>query len=222
MPTRTTRRFEMLVFDWDGTLMDSTTAIATCIQAAARDLGLPVPDFERASHVIGLGLKEALAYAVPELEEKDYGKLTERYRYHFLARGDATPLFPGTVQMLSDLGEGGHILAIATGKSTQGLERALKATGIAGQFAGVRCADRCAPKPAPDMLHELMDEFAVPPEHTLMIGDTTHDLQMAANAGVQALAVCQGAHPREALMRLGPLACVAGTAELAQWLKQHG
>lgn len=216
------KRYELLVFDWDGTLMDSTAAIALCIQAAAADLGLPVPDFERASHVIGLGLKDALTYAVPELQEKDYGKLTERYRYHFLARGAAMPLFEGTVDMLSELGKEGHILAIATGKSTQGLERALQATGIAHHFAGMRCADRCAPKPAPDMLNELMDEFAVRPESTLMIGDTTHDLQMAANAGVPALAVCQGAHPRDELIKLHPLACLPGTAQLAQWLREHG
>lgn len=215
-------RFELLVFDWDGTLMDSTAAIALCIQAAAADLGLPVPDFERASHVIGLGLKDALTYAVPELEEKDYGKLTERYRYHFLARGAAMPLFEGTIDMLSELGRQGHILAIATGKSTQGLERALEATGIAHHFAGTRCADRCAPKPAPDMLIELMDEFATRPEKVLMIGDTTHDLQMAANAGVQALGLCQGAHPRDALLKLNPLACLPGTTELASWLREHG
>jgi phosphoglycolate phosphatase len=215
------RRFELLVFDWDGTLMDSTALIAACIQAAARDLGLPVPDHATASHVIGLGLKDALSYAVPQLAEADYARMSERYGHHFRASDTTVPLFDGTNEMLSDLSDRGHLLGVATGKSTKGLERAMAATGIARHFAAVRCADRCTPKPAPDMLHELMDEFAVRPESTLMIGDTTHDLEMAANAGVAAVAVSYGAHPRNSLLRLNPLACVASTAELAAWLKQN-
>jgi phosphoglycolate phosphatase len=131
------------------------------------------------------------------------------------------PLFEGTVEMLEELAGRGHLLAIATGKSTKGLERALLATSTARFFAATRCADQCSPKPAPDMLHELMDEFGVPRESTLMIGDTTHDLQMAAYAGVSSLAVTHGAHPRESLSRLDPLACLANTRELAQWLRQN-
>lgn len=215
------RRFELVVFDWDGTLMDSTAVIAGCIQAAAADLDLPVPDHATASHVIGLGLKDALSYAVPQLKESDYGLMTERYRYHFLTRGADVPLFPGTVPMLQALRARGHVLGIATGKSTAGLERSLAATGIQSLFDATRCADRCSPKPAPDMLLELMDEFAIAPAATLMIGDTSHDLEMAANAGVSAIAVCQGAHPRETLQALAPLACLPGTAELAQWLAQN-
>lgn len=216
------KRFELLVFDWDGTLMDSTSVIASCIQSAAADLNLPVPDRVTASHVIGLGLKDALTYAVPQLAEADYGRMSERYRYHFLKHGADVPLFPGTVEMLTELSQRGHLLGIATGKSTAGLERALEATGIKTFFAGTRCADRCSPKPAPDMLHELMDEFGVTPESTLMIGDTSHDLQMAANAGVAALAVCHGAHAREKLMPLSPLACMDSTAELIAWLRSNG
>jgi len=214
-------RFELLVFDWDGTLMDSTALIAASIQAAARDLGLPVPDHATASHVIGLGLKDALTYAVPQLAEADYGRMSERYGHHFRASDAAVPLFEGTNEMLSDLSERGHLLGVATGKSTKGLERAMAATGIARHFAAVRCADRCTPKPAPDMLLELMDEFAVKPDATLMIGDTTHDLEMAAYAGVAAVAVSYGAHPRDALLKLNPLVCVASTAELAAWLKRN-
>ena len=214
-------RFELLVFDWDGTLMDSTALIVASIQAAARDLGLPVPDKATASHVIGLGLKDALSYAVPQLAEADYARMSERYGHHFRASDTAVPLFEGTVEMLSELEKIGHLLGIATGKSTKGLERAMAATGIARHFAAVRCADRCAPKPAPDMLRELMDEFAVKPESTLMIGDTSHDLEMAANAGVAAVAVSYGAHPREALLKMSPLACVESTAELAAWLKRN-
>jgi len=212
------RRYELVVFDWDGTLIDSAGAIAACIQAACRDLGVPVPDDERASHVIGLGLADALAYAVPALPASEYGRLVERYRVHFLARDPALPLFPGTRPMLEGLRGRGHALAIATGKSSAGLARALAHTGLAELFHATRCADQCASKPAPEMLLELMAELDAEPARTLMIGDTSHDLQMAAAAGVAAVAVSYGAHRGEALAALDPLALVHSTAELAAWL----
>lgn len=212
------RRFELVVFDWDRTLIDSAGAIAACIQAACRDLGLPVPDDERASHVIGLGLGDALAYAVPSLPVSEYGRLAERYRVHFLARDPELPLSPGTRPMLQALRDRGHALAIATGKSRAGLARALAQTGLAGLFDATRCADQCASKPAPQMLLELMAELAADPARTLMIGDTSHDLQMAAAAGVAAVAVSYGAHRGDALRTLDPLAVLPSTAELAAWL----
>jgi phosphoglycolate phosphatase len=215
------RRYELIVFDWDGTLMDSAGVIVASIQAACRDLGLPVPDDERAAHVIGLGLADALSYAVPGLPPGEYRSVAERYRHHFLLRDPDIPLFPGTREMLAGLRERGHLLAIATGKSAAGLERALHATGVAQFFAAWRCADQCVSKPAPDMLHELMGELAAGPETTLMIGDTVHDLLMAANAGVAALAVGHGAHPREKLLALDPIACVDSTAELRRWLCEN-
>lgn len=211
----------MLVFDWDGTLIDSASTIVQCIQEACRDLELPVPDYERASRTIGLGLQDALAYAVPGLASGEYARFTERYRHHFLARDSQIPLFPGTAEMLDALAGRGHILAIATGKSRAGLERALATTGVARFFSSSRCADQCAPKPAPDMLRELMQEFGNGAASTLMIGDTVHDLQMAANAGVDALAVSHGAHPRESLLALGPLACVDSTGEMSEWLRRN-
>jgi len=214
-----TKRFDLIVFDWDGTLIDSAAVIVDCIQAACRDLGLPVPDDERAAHVIGLGLAEALAYAVPSLPPSGYRMLTERYRDHFLLRDPQIPLFSGTPAMLAELRERGHVLAIATGKSARGLARALETTGVAGYFAASRCADQCASKPAPDMLHELMQELDVRAEAALMIGDTVHDLQMAANAGVAAVAVSHGAHAREKLVALDPVACLDSTEELRQWLR---
>jgi len=220
--SKSTRRYELVVFDWDGTLMDSAGLITRSIQAAARDLGLPVPDDATASHVIGLGLTDALALAVPQLAVADYPRMAERYRYHFLAGDTEAPLFAGTEAMLAQLADAGHMLAIATGKSHQGLTRALAATGIGNFFAGTRCADQTSPKPAPDMLLELMEELATRPEATLMIGDTTHDLQMASNAGVRAVAITHGAHPAHALTAAGPLATVHNTAELHQWLKQNG
>ena len=214
-------RYPLLVFDWDGTLIDSAPAIVACIQAACRDLGLTVPDEARASHVIGLGLKDALSYAIPGLPADDYGRVVEAYRRHFLARDPGIPLFPGAQAMLAGLKARGHILAIATGKSRAGLERALDNTGLRPLFAASRCADECASKPAPDMLSELMEELGANAVDTLVIGDTVHDLQMAAHAGVQAVAVSHGAHPRGDLVALAPLACLANIDELTLWLTRN-
>jgi phosphoglycolate phosphatase len=220
-PPKAARRFELLVFDWDGTLIDSAPTIVACIQSACRDLGLPVPDDARASHVIGLGLHDALAHAVPGLAASEYGRVVERYRHHFLARDPHISLFAGTREMLHGLREDGHVLAIATGKSSAGLSRALESTGLAPLFTASRCADQCASKPAPDMLREIMEELDVSPGRTLMIGDTVHDLEMAANAGVAALAVCHGAHPRDSLAARRPLGCVGDTSELRTWLSEN-
>jgi len=215
------KRFELLVFDWDGTLMDSASAIAVSIQEAARDLGLPVPDYATASHVIGLGLKDALTYAVPQLAPEDYGRMVERYRHHWLARDGQLVPFTGAETMLRELEAAGFHLAVATGKSRAGLDRALAATGFAGFFAKSRCADETFSKPHPGMLLELMDEFGVSRGQTLMIGDTTHDLQMAVNAGVASVGVSYGAHPKPQLLDLSPLACVDNMGELAAWLRTN-
>ena len=214
-------RYALIVFDWDGTLADSTHAIALSIQAACVDMGCPAPSLDAARHVIGLGLHEAMACLVPGLPRGDYEQMIQRYRAHWLPRDPQVALFPGSVAMLAQLAERGHMLAIATGKSSAGLRRALHATGVADFFAATRCADQCASKPAPDMLQELMHELATLPEHTLMVGDTTHDLQMARHAGVDALAICHGAHARDNLAALEPLACLDDTAQLAQWLQSH-
>jgi phosphoglycolate phosphatase len=212
-------RYPLLVFDWDGTLIDSAAVIVKCIQAACADMALPIPDDLRAAHVIGLGLGDALAYVTPGLARHQYALMVERYRHHYLLQDPDISLFEGTRQMLVDLRDKGHVLAIATGKSHAGLMRALETTGTAEFFAATRCADRCASKPAPDMLHELMAELDAPAGQTLMIGDTVHDLRMAANAGVDAVAVCHGAHPKANLLELTPVACLENTGELDRWLK---
>jgi len=215
------KRFELLVFDWDGTLMDSAGAIVASIQASCRDLGLPVPERKRAAHVIGLGLKDALAYAVPDLPPSEYGRLAERYRHHYLARDPDIKLFPGMREMLALLKDRGHVLALATGKSRVGLERVLKATRLKQYFESSRCADETHSKPHPAMLQELMQELQIEPETTLMIGDTVHDLQMAASAGVPALAVSYGAHSRDSLTAFNPLACIDTPQALAPWLEKN-
>ena len=214
-------RYRLIVFDWDGTLVDSAGAIAACIQAAARELDLEVPDDARARHVIGLGLRDSLRHAVPDLPPERVPDFVECYRREFLSRERAMGVFPGMGALLDGLRDRGHVLAVATGKSRRGLERALDAAGLRARFAASRCADETEPKPSPAMLNELMLELASAPGETLMIGDTSHDLGMATAAGVDAVAVTYGAHGGEDLLALSPRACVASVEELARWLTSH-
>ena len=214
-------KYRLIVFDWDGTVIDSHSAIAECMQEASRELGLPVPERERATHVIGLGLHDAMRIVAPELPGQRYPEFIEAYRRHFLSREDTMRPFPGMRELLEWLG-GERALGIATGKSRRGLDRALKATGLQAHFGASRCADETHPKPHPAMLLELMSELNFPRERVLMIGDTSHDLQMAAAAGVDAVAVSYGAHAREGLLACAPLGCVASVEELRQWLMRNG
>ncbi|HTT12779.1 MAG TPA: HAD-IA family hydrolase [Burkholderiaceae bacterium] len=209
--------FDLVVFDWDGTLIDSTATIARAIQGAAADLGLPVPDFEAASHVIGLGLHDALARTVPDLPRERVGEFVAQYRHHYLANEESLELFAGVRDLLGWLGAD-KTLAIATGKSAAGLARALQATQLGALFAATRCADQTAPKPHPAMLLELAAELGVDGARVLMIGDTTHDLQMAAAAGAGSVGVTYGAHSRVQLAACEPLALVDSVAELARWM----
>jgi phosphoglycolate phosphatase len=219
------RRFDLIVFDWDGTLFDSTALIARCIQSAAADLGLPVPSDEAASHVIGLGLTEALQHAVPSLPAARYPELGQRYRHHYFARQHELVLFPGTLAMLQALKARNHLLGVATGKSRRGLDEALHtvldSVNLQGLFDATRTADETAGKPHPLMLQELMAELDVAPGRTLMIGDTTHDLQLARNAGTASVGVSFGAHAPDAFHAFGPLHVAHSTAELADWLLRH-
>jgi phosphoglycolate phosphatase len=212
--------YKLLVFDWDGTIIDSASTIAECIRDASRDLGLEVPDRERASHVIGLGLHDAMRIAVPDLPANRYPEFVERYRRHFLERKDHMQLFGGMRELLTQFSTT-HLLAIATGKSRRGLDRDLDYHGLKPLFAASRCADETNPKPDPAMLVELMSELAVTARQTLMIGDTSHDLDMARAAEVDALAVTYGAHPEAGLRACLPLHCVADVRSLSLWLKQN-
>ena len=215
------KNFDLLVFDWDGTLLDSTGAIAIAIQAACRDLGVPEPSSARARHVIGLGLADALRYAVPSLTEDRFPQMIERYRYHYLSRDHELDLFSGVFDLVSGLHAAGFQLAVATGKSRAGLGRSMERSGLTKFFSATRCADECHSKPHPQMLEELLSEFYLPRERALMIGDTTHDLQMAANAGVSALAVAYGAHPADLLDSMSPLARLHSVEELGEWLSRN-
>jgi phosphoglycolate phosphatase len=217
----TFRRFDLIAFDWDGTLFDSTAIIARCIQAAVLDVGGQKPSDEAASYVIGMGLMQALAHAAPDVPKERYPLLGDRYRHHYFAIQHEISLFDGVLPMLAALKARGHLLAVATGKSRRGLDEALASATLAGTFDASRTADQTAGKPDPMMLCELMTEFGVPPERTLMIGDTTHDLQMALNAGCASVGVSYGAHEPAAFVALKPLVVAHDVAQLHDWLHTH-
>jgi phosphoglycolate phosphatase len=221
MPAFRPRRFDLIAFDWDGTLFDSTQIIVRCIQRAVVDVGGAVPTEEAASYVIGMGLMEALAHAAPDVPRERYAELGAAYRRHYLQHQDDLSLFEGVLPMLSALRERHHWLAVATGKSRRGLDEALRSSQLAGVFDGSRTADETAGKPDPRMLHELMREFGTEPERTLMIGDTTHDLQMALNAGCASVAVSYGAHAYEGFAALRPEAIVHSVGDLHAWLVEN-
>lgn len=214
-------RYSLVVFDWDGTLVDSTVVIACAIQDALRDMGEPVPDAQAARFVIGLGLDDAIGTVAPSLPKARYRELATLYRNHYLAHESDIPLFEGAADLLSELDTAGHLLAVATGKSRVGLDRALAHSGLATRFQATRCGDEGFPKPHPDMLLHLMDRLGMSPRETLMIGDTIHDVELAHNAGVDAVAVAYGAHRRRDLLAGSPLEVVGSVAELRAWLARH-
>ena len=215
------RQFDLIAFDWDGTLFDSTQIITRCIQLAVADVGGTVPTQEAAAYVIGMALMSALAHAAPDVPKEKYPLLGERYRHHYMAHQDDITLFEGVLPMLQALRERHHWLTVATGKSRLGLNEALRSAELVGVFDGSRTADETAGKPSPLMLQELMREFGVAPERTLMIGDTTHDLQMALNAGCPSVGVSYGAHDHSAFKSLNPLFVAHSVAELQDWLLRH-
>ena len=210
--------YDLVVFDWDGTLIDSTHMIATSLQDACRDVGAPVPTREEALFVIGLNLADTFRRVVPDLDAEGRARLAERYRHHFLAREHEAALYAGVPDMLAELRTRGRRMAVATGKARRGLERALDVTGLRSWFEATRCADEGFAKPHPDMLLMLLDVTGVEPRRTLMVGDTTHDLELAANAGVDAVAVSYGAHPESLLATRPARARCTSVAELRQWL----
>ncbi len=212
------RRFDLIVFDWDGTLFDSTALIVQCIQSACADIGIEVPDAGRAAYVIGLGLHDALQHAAPGLPPERYPELGRRYRHHYFARQHELVLFDGTLAMLAALKQRQHWVAVATGKSRAGLDEALAHSSLHELFDATRTADETASKPHPRMLQELMAVFGVEPGRTLMIGDTTHDLLLASNAGTASVGVSYGAHEPATFQQHGPLAIVHSTRELHDWL----
>ena len=215
------RQFDLICFDWDGTLFDSTAIIVRSIQQAVLDVGGARPTDQAAAYVIGMALMPALAHAAPDVPKEKYPLLGERYRHHYLATQHDISLFDGVLPMLADLKGRHHWLTVATGKSRRGLDDVLASRQLHGIFDGSRTADETAGKPDPRMLHELMREFGADPERTLMIGDTTHDLQMARNAGVASVGVSYGAHEPHDFGALGPRYIAHSVAGLNRWLAEH-
>jgi phosphoglycolate phosphatase len=216
------RRFDLIAFDWDGTLFDSTAIITRSIQEAVRDVGGTVPSDTAAAYVIGMALMPALAHAAPDVPASKHAELGARYRHHYLQHQHDITLFTGVLPMLTELKARQHTLAVATGKSRRGLDEALHSVELVGMFDGSRTADETQGKPHPRMLLELMQEFGVAPERTLMVGDTTHDLQLAVNAGCASVAVSYGAHAVDGFAALNPLCIAHSVAELHDWLRSNG
>ncbi len=209
----------LLVFDWDGTLMDSLGSIVACTQLSLRELGLPPRADHEIRHYIGMGLKETFDHLYPETSDEERLQVVERYRQHWLGTFREHPvLLPGVAAALDALIQQDFWLAIATGKSRLGLERDLDATGLRSHFLATRTVSESPSKPHPQMLLDVMGELGVRPQETLMIGDTTYDLQMAQEAGSAGLGVLSGSHSREMLLSWNPLACLDSVEQLPPWL----
>ncbi len=221
MPRTRPRQFDLIAFDWDGTLFDSTQIIVRCIQRAVADVGGAVPSDKAAAYVIGMGLMQALAHAAPDVPQAKYPELGNRYRHHYLSHQNDLALFAGILPLLADLKARQHCLVVATGKSRRGLDEVLRTVELRTVFDGSRTADETAGKPDPRMLRELMGEFGTEPARTLMIGDTTHDLQMALNAGCPSVGVSYGAHEPDAFEVLNPLFVAHSVPQLHQWLLEN-
>ena len=210
-----------IVFDWDGTLMDSEAQIVSCLHAAIADLQLEPMDDDTVKNVIGLGLKEAIDTLVPGQDERFHQAFVDHYRkYWFSSEGSS--LFAGVREMLDDLRGRDLLLGIATGKARRGLNRVLEETGLAGHFHATRCADEALSKPHPQMLLDLMDESGVRPEETIMVGDTEYDMEMATHAGAGKVAVCTGVHTEERLNRHVPLASLQSVTDMPGWMMATG
>lgn len=216
------KEFELIVFDWDGTLMDSEARIVNCMKIAIDELNLSARTDNELRNVIGLGLKEALLTLYPKGTDETFNQLIEHYRQHFMFTDDTpTELFHGVAEMLKSLAERGHYLAVATGKGRIGLDQAMAETGVGDYFQVTRCADESRSKPHPQMLEEIMGFLGASPDTTLVVGDTEYDLQMAHNARASSLAVSYGVHEKERLLACQPLDCVDNMQELHGWLMNN-
>ncbi|MGR9100087.1 MAG: HAD-IA family hydrolase [Gammaproteobacteria bacterium] len=208
-------RYQLIIFDWDGTLIDSIDWIVSCLQNAAQECRLDVPDEAAARDIIGLSLKNAMARLFPDIDDEIQSRLLQSYSRHFFSREmSKRNLFSGVYDMLIELKSLGYQLGVATGKTRAGLQKALQLTETNDLFNATRCADETASKPDPRMLHEIIEQLDVDARNVLMVGDSTHDLQMAMNAGIDALAVSCGAHSSAILEKFNPLACLRQTADL--------
>lgn len=212
------KQFDLIVWDWDGTLADSTGMITDALVQAAEQVGLPALAPDKAASIIGLGLKESIYALFGDLPPEQARDLATQYNANYYAGEGNIPLFKGAADTIIELNKRGYKLAVATGKSRRGLEFALKHTGLGNYFHETRTVDECFSKPHPQMLDELMDVLVAMPGRTLMIGDTHYDLQMAQNAGVACAAVTYGAQDKAQLMAYQPHYVFERFDALKQWL----
>lgn len=213
----------LVIFDWDGTLMNSSARIVGSMQSAAVDCNLDPLKNHQIENIIGLGLPEAISILYPEAPSSVRESLSLSYSHHYVnVNTEPTPLFDGVEALLQGLENEGYLLAIATGKSRKGLNRVLKQSGLEGYFATSRCADETVSKPHPKMLLQILDELSVAPETALMIGDTEYDLEMATRANIASIGVTYGSHSLERLERHGPLCCVTNSFHLLDRIKVLG
>lgn len=210
---------ELIVFDWDGTLMDSEATIVDCLQTAARELGYACPDRDSARNVIGLGLHQAVAMLFPEVTETEVTALANQYRQHFLNKErEPSPLFAGARALLEDLTARGYFLAVATGKSRRGLDMELESTGLGTFFHATRCADEAFSKPHPQILLDVLEFLGMDSGQALVVGDTEYDMQMALNAGSTAIGISHGVHTPERLLEHGAQTVVDRLSQISDWL----
>jgi len=208
-------RFDLIIFDWDGTLIDSIDWIARCLQNAANNTRHATPDYQSAKDVIGLSIEKAIAALFPDANENEVHTLVDHYeKAYFSKKISRDDLFTGVFDMLEALKKNGYLLAIATGKTREGLDEALNATGTVDLFSITRCADETQSKPHPKMLEEIMTHLQISPERVVMVGDSTHDLQMAINAGIASIGVASGSHDANQLLQYQPLHCLSNPVEL--------
>jgi len=212
----------LIIFDWDGTLMDSETQIVHAMNGAIDDMKLEKRTTNQCRNIIGLGLKEAIDALYPGRDVVFQEQFVERYRHHWFSIAHTSELFPGASETLRLLKESGILLAVATGKGRAGLDKVLVNTGLEDMFSATRCSDETQSKPHPQMVSEILDELDIEPHQALMVGDTEYDLLMAINAGVNPVAVSYGVHERERLMQHQPLACLDNISELVDWLAEEG
>jgi len=211
------KKYELIVFDWDGTLIDSAANIVACMQSVIQRMQLPTRSEEQIKHIIGLGMRQAIFELFPDLSEDEIEAFISAYRQQFFSQQQSLP-FPGVEQLLQSLKQAGYALAVATGKGRHGLDLALNNLNMAHYFESTRCADETQSKPHPQMLHEILEDLSLRSEHALMVGDTSYDLDMASTIEMDAVAVCNGVHDREKLNRTSALAFLPDVTHLWKWL----
>ena len=210
---------KLIVFDWDGTLMDSVAHIVDCLQKAITELSLAPKSDKELKNIIGLGLREALLALYPHSEDKELNALVAHYRKHFFdQQADPCELFSGARELIQELDAKEYFLAIATGKGRNGLDKVLKETGLGEFFPITRCADESHSKPHPQMMLDIIDYYGIEANEAIMVGDTEYDLQMASNASAHSVAVTYGVHEKQRLLNCNPVACLDNIENLHQWL----